>query len=227
MPRRKTPTLWTLVGIAAVALTVSCATVKVRTDFDTDVDFAGYGTYDWLEPPVLTEPAAQESVDPFARNSLLDKRVRREVDRVLAARGYRRVTDGNSAFLVHYQVILENRTKIRSNSIGGGYYGGYYRHGYLGGGYSGGTYSYDYKEGTLILDVIDSRTERISWRGWAVGTNREGYYTEELVAKAVGGVLAEFPPGGAQPLPGDDEHLRSRVKELEERLQELEGDGGG
>ena len=94
-------------------------------------------------------------------------------------------------FELQYHVLLKDRTKIRSYSSG--YYG--YRHypyGY--GGTLGGVSSYDYKEGTLIIDVIDARTRRLAWRGWAVGATRKGYYTEEKVSEAVAAILKHFPP---------------------------------
>ena len=53
---------------------------------------------------------------------------------------------------------------------------------------------YDYQQGTLIIDVVDPETQRIAWRGWAVGPNRDGYYDEERVLSAVQAILGKFPP---------------------------------
>ena len=46
--------------------------------------------------------------------------------------------------------------------------------------------------------IIDARSGRLAWRGWAVGANREGYYSAERVAESVQKILAEFPPGRAK-----------------------------
>jgi len=171
-----------------------CAHLRVETDYDRDLDFSQFRSFTWLEPPVTIEPSESpidELVDPFEKNSLLDKRVRQAVERELLARGYRRAPDGRSEFELQYHVILKDRTKIRSYSSG---YYGYRGYPYGYGGSLGGVSSYDYKEGTLIIDIIDARTRRLAWRGWAVGATRKGYYTDEKVSEAVKAVLKHFPP---------------------------------
>ena len=178
-------------AVLALSLAMGCANITVHTDYDETVDFARYRTYQWLEPP-LREASAEEQKpdDPFEQNTLLDQRVRRAVDRELASRGYREVAEGPPAFRVTYHVVLKDKSRLRS--YGGGI-GGYHRGWHYGG--LGGS-SYDYQQGTLILDLIDPATDRLAWRGWAVGTNRQGYYTEERVARSVEEILNRFPPEG-------------------------------
>ncbi|TMA30660.1 MAG: DUF4136 domain-containing protein, partial [Deltaproteobacteria bacterium] len=56
--------------------------MSVRTDYDTATDFSSLKTYAWLDPP-LREASRDEggqSGDPFTQNTLLDKRVRDEVE---------------------------------------------------------------------------------------------------------------------------------------------------
>jgi hypothetical protein len=193
-PRRRLTPRHTLALGACLFIAWGCAHLRVETDYDTDLDFSQFRSFSWLEPPVTVEPSespVDELVDPFEKNTLLDKRVRQAVERELLARGYGLAPDGRSEFELQYHVLLKDRTKIRSYSSG--YYG--YRHypyGY--GGTLGGVSSYDYKEGTLIIDVIDARTRRLAWRGWAVGATRKGYYTEEKVSEAVAAILKHFPP---------------------------------
>ena len=207
---------------AALALAVAgCSGLKVKTDYDPSVDFARYKTYAWLKPPVkdeASESAVDELTDPFARNSLLDKRVRNAVEKELAARGFQKAADGSGSFRVAYHVILKDKTRVRSGP--GVYYGGYYDRGHYGASYSGVS-SYEYQEGTLLIDVIDARSDSIAWRGWAIGTNREGYYGEKEVAKAAHEILQKFPPQGVK-RSSDEEALQRRVEELEQRLKELD-----
>ena len=181
-------------GLAlTVALALGCQSLQVQVDFDESVDFVGRTTYAWLEPPVVEVPASEgEAPDPFERNSLLDGRVRAAVERGLEAKGFS-PSEEDPSFRLQYYVVLRERTKIRPS--GGVYYGGLYGPYY---GSLGGSTSYDYQEGTLILDFIDADTGRIAWRGWAVGTNRQGYYDQARVDEAIGKILARFPPGHAQ-----------------------------
>jgi hypothetical protein len=173
-----------------------CSHLRIGTDYDTELDFSKFRSFTWLEPPVTNEPSespVEDLIDPFEKNSLLDKRVRQAVERDLLARGYRRAPDGRSEFQLKYHVILKDRMKLRSYPYAHyGYYG--YPYGY--GGTLGGVSSYNYQEGTLIIDVIDANTHQLAWRGWAVGANREGYYTDEKVEAAVKAVLERFPPEG-------------------------------
>ena len=197
------------VGLAAVAslLALGCASSKVRTDYDAEVDFSRYATYDWLEPPMKSKsaPSATPEFDPFAGSSLLDKRVRRAVDQQLASRGYQQNDGGAPDFLLQYHVIMNDKASDHRR------YGGSSDH-----------RVHRYQQGTLYLDVIDASTERIAWRGWTAARNREGYFTQAQLAKSVRDVLAHFPPKGVTP-PDEKTHLRRRVQELEKKLQELEG----
>lgn len=174
-----------------------CSHLRVDTDYDTDLDFSRFRTFAWLEPPVTSEPresSIEEFVDPFERNSLLDKRVRQAVERELLARGYQRASDGQPDFELQYHVLLKDRMQVRS------YPDVYYGHGrypYYYGASAGGVSTYNYQEGTLIVDVIDAGTRQLAWRGWAVGVNRKGYYTDEKVGEAVRAVLERFPLQGS------------------------------
>lgn len=190
--RRSTPILASLV--LPLGLLIGCTGLRVQTDYDEAFDFSGRGSYAWLEPPVVETPlGGAEAPDPFARNSLLDQRVRHAVDRALEAKGYRR-SDEDPAFRLQYYVVLRDRTKIRPTAGWGGYYGRSYG-GYYG---VGGVTSYDYQEGTLLIDIIDARTGRLAWRGWSVGANRDGYFSGEKIDESVDKILSEFPPGRAQ-----------------------------
>ncbi len=201
------------VALAAVAplLALGCASSKVHTDYDAEIDFSRYATYDWLEPPVKTKPApsATGGFDPIASNSLLDKRARRAVDQQLASRGYQQNDAGAPDFLVQYHVIMNDKASVKRR------YGGYSDR-------REQQRAHRYQQGTLYLDVIDARTERIAWRGWTAARNREGYFTQAQLAKSVGEVLAHFPPKGVTP-PDEKTHLRRRVQKLEKKLQALEG----
>ena len=183
-----------LLSLAAIS---SCSALRVQTDYDPSLDFTRFRTFAWLEAPVLTTPSdgvTDVAVNPFAVNSMLDARVRAAVDQELERQGYRpAMADSAPSFQLQYHVILKDKTRV-STTPGALYGAG----GYWGPGpygiYGGTTQSYDYQQGTLIIDVVDPETQRIAWRGWAVGPNRDGYYDEERVLSAVQAILGKFPP---------------------------------
>lgn len=191
-------TLLALVSAAAVAL--ACATVRVRTDYDEAVDFAPLRTYAWLDPP-LREASRDEggqSGDPFTQNTLIDKRVRDEVDAWLGAHGYHAASGGGEPdFLVRYEVVSQPVTRDSPVFVSTGF--GHYGYGYgvgSGVGYSPAT---TYQEDTLILDVIDPGTEQITWRGYGTSQARDPHMSPERLRKSVAAILAKFPPQKNQP----------------------------
>jgi hypothetical protein len=54
-----------------------------------------------------------------------------------------------------------------------------------------------YKEGTLVIDLIDRKTEHLVWRGVGTGAVRDMKPGDDL-SGAVGQILEEFPPGEAR-----------------------------
>jgi hypothetical protein len=176
--------------LLSVALgSLGCA--SVRTDYDPEVDFSGYQTFAWLDPPVLEEPRPDASLaDPFTYNSLLDKRVRADAEAALVARGYRKAAEGEQPdFHLRYDILTREVVRDYPVFVGGGYYG---RHGYYG---DVGYYrSSSYEEGTVILDVIDPGSQSIVWRGWAHSSTYDGHISADRLSRVVNDILARFPP---------------------------------
>ena len=83
------------------------------------------------------------------------------------------------------------------------YYGSYY--GYPGAGYAGAGGVRAYLRGTLVLDIIDVRTEEVIFRGWArksLGSDPSPEKVRTYVTEAVEEILEDFPRAGV--------HVRSR-----------------
>lgn len=172
------------------ALTTGCLGVPVRTDHDPDVDFGALESFAWLDPPLREEPAVagQESFDPIVYNSLLDQRVRDAVEQALTDRGFRK-DDGEPDFVIRYRVVSRPVTRSYPVFVGGA---GYHHRGVH--SHAGVQRTENYLSGTLILDVIDPLTERITWRGWAEARTRDGHLDAARVSRYVTGILARFPP---------------------------------
>ena len=169
-----------------------CAT-PVRSDFDREAVFSSYKTFDWIAPPIRAseEELRADPEGPFARNSLLDKRIRTAVNSNLRARGFRSVEDGESDFRLNYHVMFKD--KLTGSGSDFGYTGRYHRGAFS----SGFNWSVrQYQQGTIIIDVIDRAKDQLVWRGWSVSRNRDGNYDEAEINRAVNKILMRFPPGG-------------------------------
>ena len=71
----------------------------------------------------------------------------------------------------------------------GGYWGGYWG--------PGGTSTYEYEEGSLILDFVDAKSKKLIWRGAAkaeVNRVNTPEKAEKLISEAVQEILKNFPP---------------------------------
>jgi hypothetical protein len=190
-------------------LASGCATVTVSHDYDLEADFSRFGTFAWAP---VTEPEAKADV-PGAPGSLLDKRIRQNVNQQMRANGLREDTQ-NPDLLVAYSIGIQEREVVtEEGSVHRGPHAApypYRRH--PAGRYPYGRYPYyeprgswtrdiqvqTYQEGTLIVDLVDAKGEAIVWRGVAQGTVQENISAEQRaknVADAVAKIFEKYPPG--------------------------------
>ena len=67
-------------------------------------------------------------------------------------------------------------------------------------GYSSGPSVRTYKEGTVVLDIIDTRSSKIIWRGIAEGRLKEDMSINDknrVASEVASELLADFPPSPA------------------------------
>ena len=184
----------TSLGIAVAAALLACSGVRVKTDYDPASDFSALRTFRWIDPELREEPRPENVVptDPFTRNTLLDRRVRDDIEAQLVSRGYRVAAEGDTPdFLIRYDVVSRQIERDYPVYAGGGYYG--YGRGYYGTGVGyGGSSTYD--EGTLIVDVIDPATQQIVWRGYGTSQSRDAWMDADRLHRSVTEILKKFPP---------------------------------
>jgi Domain of unknown function (DUF4136) len=161
-----------MLSITAVALAQ-----QVRTDFDKRVDFAQYKTYSWKKVNVS--------------NALWEPRIKDAVDGQLAAKGWKQVDEGGDVVLV---AIGTTQTQRTLDTFYNGFGGGWRWRGFGGSGISTTT-EQDYKEGTLVVDMFDAKSQMLIWRGNAqdmLSGNPDK--NEKNLNKAVVKMFKKFPP---------------------------------
>jgi hypothetical protein len=173
-------------------LNAGCTSITVKHDFDLDANFRNYSTFDWMAQP---KERITDVSQAYAQNPLLDKRVKKAVDRELLAKGLQKQLL-NPDFLIAYHTGVEDRVNLYS--FGYSYWRGSHRFNYYADRDIGVMY---YKEGTLIIDFIDFKTKQLIWRGWAVGVvNDIGIVGEnpkrinEKISSVVKKILDKYPP---------------------------------
>ena len=166
-----------------------CAGVRVSQDYEPGTDFATYKTFGWKS---AVQP---QTGDIRIDNPLLDGRIRKALERALAAKGYRNTDQGSADLLVDY--ILAVQAKIDSSPVSIGTVFGIGGGGSFGGIGVGTPVVDSYEEGLLVINLYNSKTGQLIWRG--SGTRRIGWQSDpakntEEVDTLVDRILAQYPP---------------------------------
>jgi hypothetical protein len=189
-----------VVLLAAVVAT-ACSGLTSSSDYDpARLDaMRTYQTWDWAyasDGSVGDIRSSDRAID----DPLMDKRMRGLVESSLLNKGYHRVEGGDPDFRVGYHVSLNGRLDVSYVNTYYGYgWGGYW-------GPYGPSFGYvqttpsvqEYREGTLIIDIVDGQANELAWRGVVQGEvheKRDADERQEALARAIDEALKDFPPG--------------------------------
>lgn len=158
-------------------LMVSCSSVRVTTDYDTQVDFAKYRTFAFYKT----------GIDKAPISDLDKKRIMRAVESELLAKGMRKSSSPD--VLVSLFTKSRERINVNDNRFGGFWYPWYY-------GPNQMSVS-QYTEGTLFIDLLDAKKKELVWQGVGTGTLRmtDVRRKERRIKEFVKEIMAQYPPG--------------------------------
>jgi hypothetical protein len=164
---------FSLIGAVVLMMVVNVLGMDVKTDFDHHANFSSYKTYSW---------AKVDTPDP-----LWNDRVREAVDRALSAKGWTQVPSGGDVSIVAVGTTREKPT-LRT------FYDGF--DGWRWGGFAEATtYEENYTVGTLVVDMFDTSSKKLIWRGSASDAlSGKPEKDEKKVEKAVSKMFERFPP---------------------------------
>ena len=168
-----------LVGMTLVFAGMASAQ-QVKTDYDRSANFALYKTYSWEHV---------ETKDPLNVD-----RIKHAVNTVLAARGWTMVDSGADVAVVAMEITRDQQTlDTFYDGLGGGW--GWRRFG--GGGFGEATTTTDtYKVGTVVVDLFDTKTKQLIWRGAASDTLSDNSDKNiKNLNESVDKMFKHFPPG--------------------------------
>lgn len=170
-------------GMAALVLTMGCATMGVGSHVQTGLNVAQYHTYDWGQADALPAGDPRLDEDPFFKDHILGA-----VEKQMAAKGFERAeVDGHPDLLIHYHAAINRRLEVNRTDQEYGYCADEECRARV----------FEYEAGTLVLDIVDANTNRVIWRGWAQDTI-EGVLEDQdrmsrKIDEAVRRMLARFP----------------------------------
>ena len=166
-------------AVAALALwTAGCAPTIVNNFLERGIDFSQYDTYTWAAEDRFS------TGDPrLDNNDIFISRLQSAVDKALTTRGFEKTTTATADLVVHYHASV--RQQIDVNALDSQY------------GYCADCHSSVYDAGTITIDLVDSRTNKLVWRGWSEGS-LDGIdaqaVIEARVDDAVAKIMTRLPP---------------------------------
>src|ERR1041384_5569785 len=179
--RRPERLVFVTAAFAAFPALPACATMNVSSHIERGVAFAQFRTWDFGPADALPTGDPRLDNNPFFKDCLEGA-----VGKALENRHYVRAASGTPDLLVHYHANISKTFDV--NGIESRY-----------------GYCYDncqprvieYEQGTIVLDVVNTHTNRLVWRGWAqdsidgVIDNQDSLKKE--VNRAVARMMALFP----------------------------------
>jgi hypothetical protein len=170
-----------ILTILALVAAAACSTLQTTADWDRTKDFSKYKTFSYKD-------------DGSIKNDILAKRIRSGVTAELTRKGLVQ-NDNRPDLWIAPHARLDKQVVIDYYNSGWGYgwYGGYY-----GGGMTMSTATArEIPIGTLIVDLVDTRTKSLAWRGIATDTlkpERSSDEKEKALNEAIAKMFKDYPP---------------------------------
>jgi len=165
--------------VMAMILFVGCSTLDVNVDYDESYDFKSAKTF------IIDESVGN------TKNTLFASRVVNALANELELKNYKKVSkeEADLIFVFHASAKDKSDTQVS-----------YGLSGYRGFGYGGMVMStsntYEYTEGTLVVDALSPKTKKVIWRGMGVKVLNEKETPQErteAVNAAVKKIMEKFP----------------------------------
>jgi len=160
-----------------ICLAMASSAQQVKTDYDRNANFGQYKTYTWEQ--VKT------------KNDLLVDRIKNAVDNALQAKGWTQVDSGGDVSVVAMAMTRDEQTLT---TFYDGFGGGWRWRGF--GDFGEAITTTDtYKVGTLVIDLFDTKTKKLLWRGSASDTlSNSSDKNIKKLNKGVQKMFRHFPP---------------------------------
>jgi len=154
-----------------VCVVAGCAPMRVSSHVDRELDFTRYRTFDWGPADAL--PAGDARLE---RNAFFQDHVQGAIERNMAAKGFERApATAEPDVRIHFHAVVDRRLDVNRLDA----QSGYCSRNDCQGGVS------EYEEGTLVIDMIDVRTNRLVWRGWAQDSVEGVLDNEDRLARKI------------------------------------------
>ena len=179
--------------LGVVILLASCASTA-HIEKDDNTDFSKYKTYAWVEKKDGDKKDQR-------KNDLTERKLREAVSRELEKTAGWRESKTDPDVLLSYDVLVERSSKQQSdpvyshpfirtfyNPYSRRFYRVYYPSRFVGYDY----YDVNTREGTVTISMIDAKTEKTVWQGWATDEVANRHMTSKEIQNGVKSIFRKF-----------------------------------
>ena len=140
----KMRTLLSSLGMTTTLLIMTgCSSLQTNYNFDPGASFVGLHTYSFAAEPI---PSGQG-----ASNPIMNERIKMALTKALTAKGLTPATGTQPDFVVAFVAASKRITTTQ----------------YVGGWNYSSSFPMTFTEGTLVVDIVSGKTNKMIWRGSA------------------------------------------------------------
>lgn len=181
-------------SIAVVsALSFTSCSVSTHIESAPGVNFNNYKTFGWAN-------GNGEKTEDRTDNDIVDNNIKNAISVQLTKKGWKE-TNQNPDVKLDYNVLVEKNVRQVSDPVYNyplnNYYYNPWRHrmGYMYYpntlmGYR--THNVPFKEGTLTINMIDAKTNKLIWQGWAKGDVSSKTVTTQEMQNDVSSIFTKY-----------------------------------
>jgi hypothetical protein len=173
-----------ILATSALILTLGAVALAIdtKTDYDRSADFAQYRTFAWKAP---------RAANGVVSNDLVMSRIQAAAGEQLGTKGLRHDTLKPDLYVVAHVAAKEVRDVDYLPPLGG-----WRNWGWMG----PDIIVNEYVKGTIVLDLVDTKTNKLVWRAVTTDTASDllDVQSAKNVDKMIADSLEHFPPKKAQ-----------------------------
>lgn len=162
-----------LLGLTLLFTISGCGSMSIGHEYDPKYDFSKLKTYSLIPDP-YEEPEVE----------LVLKRLRPMIDKNLHDLGYQKSDNPD------FKIALHVRSRETIDVVNWGYSYGWR------GSYGYGFDAYQYEEGSLLVDIVDAKTNEHVWQGLASAElkHTDPELRDRTARRAINKLFKHFPP---------------------------------
>lgn len=179
--------------VLMIAIALAGCNTSSHVEVAQGVNFNQYKTFGWADDK-------RTQKDGRLDNDIVDNNIKNSISNELEKKGWVE-TNQRPDVLLDYNVTVEKGVKRETEPVYGYPYSGYFyspwRHrmiGFYNPGFFSGyhTYNVPFKEGTLTVNMIDAKDNKVIWQGWSSGDVTSKNVTTKEARSDVKSIFKKF-----------------------------------